>query len=425
MKRSIPVLALLVLAMIEAVATGRPIFYNLASSLLAIVVLAYLWAWYNVCWIALERHTISERTQVGKAAEERFVVRNVGPFGKQWLEVLDHSELPGHHASMVVNSLPAGRDRGWSVRTICQQRGRFRLGPLTVASGDPFGLFTHRRQVPLTGSILVYPLAVDLPHFGSESGQVTGGGRLYRRTHYVTSNVASVRDYYPGDTFNRIHWPSTARTGRLVVKEFELDPMAEVWLFADMEAAVQAVLPPGLSPAAAYGDLPILPAHPLASLHPSTEEYVVAVAASLARYYLGRNRAVGLLMQGRERELVLPDRGERQMVKLYESLAVVRAQGQVNMAQLLAAEASSFGRNSVVVVITPSTDDPWVRVLRDLGQRGVHGIAVVIDPQGFGSSREAGGIMQALAESGIPGYRVRQGDSLVAALAGPLPAPGS
>jgi uncharacterized protein (DUF58 family) len=51
--------------------------------------------------------------------------------------------------------------------------------------------------------------------------------------------VASVRDYAPGDSFNRIHWPSTARTGQLIVKEFELDPMADIWLFLDLEKRVQ------------------------------------------------------------------------------------------------------------------------------------------------------------------------------------------
>jgi uncharacterized protein (DUF58 family) len=57
---------------------------------------------------------------------------------------------------------------------------------------------------------------------------------------YVTTNVAGVREYAPGDSFNRIHWPSTARAGRLIVKEFELDPTADIWLFLDMQREVQA-----------------------------------------------------------------------------------------------------------------------------------------------------------------------------------------
>ena len=77
---------------------------------------------------------------------------------------------------------------------------------------------------------MVYPPTYPLPGFSPPVGQVSGGDALRRRTHYVTTNVAGVRDYVPGDSFNRIHWPSTARTNRLIVKEFELDPLSDVWL---------------------------------------------------------------------------------------------------------------------------------------------------------------------------------------------------
>jgi len=51
-----------------------------------------------------------------------------------------------------------------------------------------------------------------------------GEGRFRKRTHYVTPNASGVREYAPGDSFNRIHWRSTARTGEIMVKLFELDP---------------------------------------------------------------------------------------------------------------------------------------------------------------------------------------------------------
>jgi len=365
------------------------------------------------------RQTQSAHAQVGKAAEERFLLGNNGPLPKLWLEVRDHSNLPGHNASIVVSSLGVRKHRGWTVRTICRRRGRYRLGPLSLISGDPFGLFGRERKLPYTSSIVVYPLAAEVPQFGPLVGELTGGGPLHRRTHYVTTNVAGVRDYYPGDTFNRIHWPSTARTGRLIVKEFELDPMPDVWLFVDMEGAVQAERAQAAQPMA-HGDLPVLPAHLLAGLEPATEEYVVAVAASLAKHFLERNRAVGLLAHSQRREAVQPDRGERQLTKIYETLAVIRAQGHVSMAQLLAAEGASFGRNAMAVVITPSTEVDWVHVLRDLGRKGVRGVGVVVDPASFGAAHGATGVLQALIEWGIPAYRVREGESLTAALATPV-----
>ncbi len=418
MGHSIVILILLGIAAAGAALTGKSIFYNLAYSLFGVTVLSYLWAWYNVSWVQVDRETLSGRAQVGKTAEERFLLRNRGPLPKLWLEARDHSELPDHRASMVVSSLGSGREHGWTVRTTCRRRGRFRLGPLSLIGGDPFGLFLRRRVLTPTSSIVVFPLTVDLTRFGALSGDLAGGGTMHRRTHYVTTNVAGVRDYYPGDSFNRIHWPSTARTGQLIVKEFELDATADVWICADMQAEVQAERP--AEPVReARGELPVLPARRPTDLDPSTAEYVVAAAASIARYFVANKRAVGLLAYGDHREIVQPDRGERQLAKILETLAVIRAGGHVGMDRILAAEGLSFGRNSVAVVISPSTDTAWSDSLRDLSRRGVRGIGVVVDPASFGSRRRAAGILQALMESGILAYRVREGDSLAAALSSP------
>ena len=62
-------------------------------------------------------------------------------------------------------------------------------------------------------------------------------------------------------------------------------------------------------------------------LPPITTEYAVTVTASLARYFVLRNRAVGLSSRGRTREYVQADRGERQLNKILEALAVVTAAG--------------------------------------------------------------------------------------------------
>jgi uncharacterized protein (DUF58 family) len=418
MGHSILVLLMLLVVAIEALITGKAIFYNLAYSLFGITLVAYLWAWYNVNWVQLERRTLSPHSQVGKTAEERFLLRNRGPLPKLWLEVRDQSDLPEHRASMVIAALGARRRRGWAVRTTCWRRGRYRLGPLTLISGDPFGLFTRRQRLRATSNIVVYPLTVDLPRFGALTGELIGGGAHHRRTHYVTTNVCGVRDYYPGDSYNRIHWPSTARTGRLIVKEFELDPTADVWLFVDMEGAVQVERASEEAPGA-RADLPLL-GRPGPSLDPASEEYVVAVAASLSKHFLERNRAVGLLAHSDYREIVQPERGERQLTKILEVLAVIRAQGHVSISQLLSAEGAMFGRNSVAVVITPSTDLTWVAVLRNLSRRGVRGAGVLVDPSSFGSSRTMTGVLQALADAGVPAYRVREGESLSSALASPV-----
>jgi uncharacterized protein (DUF58 family) len=401
--------------LIAALATGRDLFYNLTYLIAAIIVLSYLWTWTSIRWVQVYRHLWAKKAEVGKTYEERFVVRNTSFLPKLWLEVRDRSDLPDHQASYVINSFGARRERGWTVRTLCRQRGRFTLGPVTLATGDPFGLFKMQRELPQTSPIIVYPAIVELPSFAIPTGHLPGGDALRRRTHYVTTNVRGVRDYVPGDSFNRIHWPSTARKDRLIVKEFELDPMADVWLFLDMDRTVQAELEwePVLrrrEPALLWTKRPRL------ELAPSTEEYGVTITASLARHFIVRNRAVGLVSYAQQREVVPPDRGERQLSKILDTLAVIKSGGRIPLDQVMAAEGMHLGRGTTATIVTSSTDKDWAIASRHLEQRGLKVIAVLIAPDSFGGGWGMEEVTAELAASGTPTYLVKENDDLAEAL---------
>jgi uncharacterized protein (DUF58 family) len=354
-------------------------------------------------------------------AEERFVVRNQGWVPKLWLEVRDRSTLPQHLVSRVISPLGARRMHTWTVKTRCLQRGRYTLGPLTLTSGDPFGLFQSSRRVDEVGErpFLVYPATVDVPAFAPLVGFLPGGDTIRRRTPYVTTNVAGVRDYAPGDSFNRIHWASTARTGRLISKEFELDPTADVWLFLDLERAAQAE---AVWARLATEREPRLPWEPGPDLFlvPSTVEYGVTIVASLAKYFLAQDRAVGFIGYSQHREVIPADRGERQLAKVLETLAVIRPEGRIPLAEIITAEGTHLRRNATAIIVTPTDQNYWIAAARDMTQRGVRAIAVLIDPHSFGHPRSNTKLAAELAASGIETYLVREGDDLSTALARPF-----
>jgi uncharacterized protein (DUF58 family) len=407
-------------SLLGVLAVGHPLFFNLFYLFGGILLMSYLWAWLNVHWVRVIRQTHSRQVQVGKFFEERFILENTGPLPKLWIELRDYSDLPAHRASRVISNLGGKHRQSWQVRTPCYQRGRFTLGPIVLYSSDPFGLFLLKKELPrsFTSHLVVYPLAVDLPSFQPPIGEQTGGEVMHRRTHYVTTNVSGIRNYVPGDSFNRIHWPSTARTGQLMVKEFELDPMADVWVFLDMEKRVQAGLsyaeiPPPILPEVYWEKLPKF------ELAPSTEEYSIAIAASLAKHFLGQNRAVGLVTYANayHREIAQSDRGERQLTRIYEMLAVTQAHGSIPLAEVLAAETLRLTRNSTVMIITSAIDPEWVAASRHLLDRGVRTTAIVIDPGSFGMPYNSLEVEIELTASYVPHYMVRQGDPLEQALA--------
>ncbi len=382
-----------VLSWTLAFATGFWLLFRLAYVLAIAVPLCYLWARFNVSGLQVEVTRTVDRGQVGQFAEELIVVRNPSWLPRILLEVEDSSDLPGAKTRRVI-SLGGRRRFSWKAQTLLTRRGVYNVGPVRVSSSDPFGLFRRTKEYGGKGQIIVYPPFIDLPHFTVPPASLPGEGRFRKRTHYVTPNASGVREYAWGDSYNRIHWRSTARTGKLMVKTFELDPASDIWIVLDLERRAQA----------GSGD-------------ESTEEYGVKIAASVARYFLNANRNVGLLAFGDRLDIIETERGGQQMTRILESLAMARATGDAPVGNLLSVEGKRFGRHTTVVLITPSTDEAWVTSLLMLTQRGVKVAAVLLEASTFGSKDTSLMVAAQLAAADIWSYIVKQGDDLTNTLA--------
>jgi uncharacterized protein (DUF58 family) len=407
--KALGIVAIAIACLLAAQGTSIPLFFYLFYLLLGLLLLAYVWARSNLRGVHVRREIGTSRAQVGEEARERLVLDNRWPLPKLWIEVEDHSDMPLHAAGFVAY-LPARSRRRWAVRTPCTLRGKWTLGPVTLHSGDPFGIFRLEHRVEATSDIIVYPETVDLPHFRLPSAELPGGTDVRSRTFHVTPNVSTIRDYVPGDSFNRIHWRSTARAGTLMVKEFELDPTADVWIVADMHKQAQVIAPMQRT---LYRDRRLGRDFQVPE---STEEYTVTAAASIARNLLNGSRSVGLLAWGQHREVLQPEREARQLYKILESLAVTRAHGQEPLAQVLIAEATQFSRSSTVLVITSSVDTAWVSSLQQLWYRGIRASVVLVEPESFGGFPGADAVERKLSELRVPVYRWEQGQPLDEAL---------
>jgi uncharacterized protein (DUF58 family) len=389
-------LALWLVLLVLALSTGWNAVWVLVYCLGLLVVGSALWANVNVAGLELRRRHRRTRIQVGDTFAEQAVLEALpGPsqwWPRLWLELHDASNFPGHHLDGVLSLGPVAH-KVWELRSICTRRGRFSLGPVWVTSGDPFGIFRVSRKLTDGTSVVVYPRTVLLPRFGRVPGELPGGSLQGVRVQFNTPNVSSVRDYQSGDAFNRIHWPTTARTTKLMVREFELDPTADIWIVLDLNEDAHAGF--GLE---------------------STEEYAVTAAASLARHLLDQGRAVGLVSQ----DATMPaDRGPRQVERILEVLALVQARSQLTLSAMLLAETSRFARSSTLIIVTPSTAEAWARFCQALGGRGVHTTAVLVEAATFGTAPSTLLLVSSLAAAHIPTYLVKRGDRLEHALSAP------
>jgi uncharacterized protein (DUF58 family) len=405
----------LIILIIAAVALGQTTNWEVADqvaiALLALLVLAWLWSRFSLNGLSLARRVDADRAQVGQLLVERIEVANRGRFGKIGLEVLDHSTLPNHAVSRVVN-VPRRGSTTWEVVTRCVRRGRYRLGPATLRSGDPVGIFRRQAVASAQHEVIVYPAVIELDAVPVPTGTLAGGDSLDRRTPFTTPNIAGVREYSPGDAFNRISWSTTARVGRLMVKEFDLDPTADIWLVLDLEGGVHrlATRPLNFLPNA-EGEFPV------EAWLDSTEEYAVTIIASLAGHFLRQRRNVGLIASGAHLEVIQPDRSDRQLLKMLEDLAVVQADGNLPLAEVLVAESRRFSRQDALLVVTPSTEESWVATLAELAGRRVRTAAVLVEPETFGHAPSSLMAMSSLVAAGIPTQLVKYGDDIASVLA--------
>jgi uncharacterized protein (DUF58 family) len=309
---------------------------------LGILIIAVSWVWTQLSLrgVSVKRRTRSLRASVGDTFEEHFELANESRIGKLWIELANESNMPGAHGSRLMTMVGRKQKRTHIARTWLFRRGGYRLGPTRLVSGDPFGLFRTERLFPAEHSLVVLPMIYEISSFLSPPGLLPGGHVIRRKALDITPHASGVREYVPGDPIKRIHWPTTARRGQLVVKEFEQDPHAQVWLFLDAQHVVHAEKP--FETPERYTEGWLLDRRPKFELPPSTLEYAISITASLAHYYLKQPRAVGLVTATPQFRIIPAERSERQEIKILETLAFIETEGALSISGLVAAQAGQL-----------------------------------------------------------------------------------
>ncbi|HET9614830.1 MAG TPA: DUF58 domain-containing protein [Candidatus Limnocylindrales bacterium] len=292
---------------------------------------------------------------VGDRLQITYTLRNTSRIPKPWLEIHNPTTLPGGLPGRAIG-LGSRAERSWLVRAPLSRRGHFRVEPLQIRTGDPFGFFEASAAVGQGVAVVVYPRIDKLPLWRLPPASIEGSHSAPERTHQTSPLATAVRPYAPGDSFNRIHWRSTARHGEIQVKEFELEQTADAWIFLDLERAVQG----------GRGDQ-------------STVEVAVRAAASIADKAILENRAVGMTVNGHRQAIVPADRGGRQHLKIMQLLAAVEGDGTTPLAESLVAAAGRLRRGMTAIIITPSLDRGWIRPIAALRTRGIASVVVTLD----------------------------------------------
>jgi uncharacterized protein (DUF58 family) len=280
------------------------------------------------------------------------------------------------------------------------RRGLNESTAVLVRSAAPFGVAEGRRTVAVPGTTIVYPRVEPLGPVPIIDALPTHEHAIHTAPRRGTGpEYLGIREYRTGDSMRHVHWPSTARHGAVMVREFEQERTRRLAIVIDTWAD------------AGEEDTPL--------------DACCSVAASVAFAALGRGRGVRLLA-AQNGDIQALSRAEP--ARLLEWLAVLRPFGGMPLAAALGGLGARLRGVETVMVVLPTWRSNASREVLDavsaLHSAVPHVAAALVDAATFGPDRRVPALMseeadlleRELSERGAETYRIRAGEDLAACL---------
>ena len=182
----------------------------------------------------VRRHLSDVRVAPGTRVTVRLDVENRSPASTSFLLLEDR--LPsalGRSARMVLSGIPPHRSQAVRYTLTPQTRGRYPIGPLSVDVSDPFALSRVRVEFDERDELIVTPQIEDLLGRDSSPYGTTIGLTRARHLFRTGEEFFTMRQYQQGDDLRRLHWPSVARSGELMIRQDETSRRSGALVFLD------------------------------------------------------------------------------------------------------------------------------------------------------------------------------------------------
>jgi len=405
------ILGFLIISLLGWIFYKDEVFIQLTTLTSLIILACFIWTFLAVIKIDISRKSRFYRQKVGEYFKENFEIKNNLPIWRFWLEIKNYSNLEGYLVSRVISSLGPYQSRNFNSYTLLKSRGAVHLGPISIASGDPFGLFHSQREIGNENILLVLPFYEILAKIPLHFGLLMGGNSLRRPSLETTPHAAGIREYSPGDPLNRIHWPSSMKRNQIMVKEFDQDPQASVWIYLDAQKKVnyskevKKVNDPNEKPW-------MLKKRSDYQLPCDSFEYAVSIAASLADYFIKQRRSVGFSCSGKNIEILSTDKGERQLSKILEILTFMKFDGDLPIRGFIETNIKYQNFGTTVIIITTSAAVELREAAEIIKQRGLYPVIIILDAKSFGGKGNATRVKENLLYSGIRVANFKYGDQI-------------
>ncbi len=353
---------------IVAVLIGSQALFFITTAMIATLGACHLQAWLSVRSLRVER-VVPPSAQVGDLVTVQITLWSDKAIRRPLVAVAD-ALPPGLPVADRSPSLPIAPSYEEAVRTQYRfrplKRGRFRWSGLVVEGTDVLGLVTKAKEYPTAPTEMLVlprpiPCAVELPAAGgwgvseAETGQTRGAGIEPR----------GVREYRTGDALRTVHWRSTARTGRIMVKEFEAGSQATVALMIDRKKG-----------------------HEVGKGADTSLEAMIGNAAFLVETLL--RQGVRVLLPQIDPDVPNHANVQDRTVEAFRALATLESDSSVNFSEELGGLTLQGGS---IVYAFQAVADPAIRdVGATLLARGIRVVPLVYDAASYGRTSLASAI---------------------------------
>lgn len=213
---------------------GLEDLFLVGVGLLLVVVAAGIYVLVGSVPLVARRALRPPRVHAGAAGRVEVSLHNPSRRRSPVVQVRDPFDGGARWARLLVAPLAPGSASRAAYRVPTERRGIYELGPMEIVVTDPFGLAYRRQVVAPVTELTVYPridvIAPPPVVAGSTFSDMVAAPRPLRGSG---TEFYALRPYVRGDDIRKVHWPSTAKAGELMLREDEMPRQTRTTILLD------------------------------------------------------------------------------------------------------------------------------------------------------------------------------------------------
>lgn len=298
----------------------------------------------NIEELRVHRELEKEKVFKDDFVHIKVIIENTGKNGFDFLEIRDYFNPQLFRLILGENFISTRIDSKGIIKFSYvlepKVRGEYPLGPLSVTVKDRLGFNSLERIIPdSVTDILVYPPYEDIKRIeilGSKRSLQLNYGLQRSKQKGLGSEFYGMRKYVFGDQFRLIDWKASARTQKLIVKEFESERDVSVMILVDSSSTMAG-----------------------GAIENTKFEYAIRACMLLTKVALTRRDKVGVFTFSDKKNFnfLKPGGGQDHFYQVLDFVARVKPQGKCKIVEAIDFFTRRFQKRSLLFIISDLESD--------------------------------------------------------------------